>query len=105
MTGDQYLDIVEAVDGPGPEWYTEAARAFDDLPADTAGARKAGHVCPGCGRWMGGRVPGSGPVHFIMPDLELACSTPDPEARSSSVPGEVTCTQCVIAILKVELSK
>jgi hypothetical protein len=107
VTRDQYLDIVEAVDGPDQEWHAEAAREFARLPADAARARKSDsdQICPGCGRSMGGRARRTDPVHLLMPDLELACDTASPWARSSSIPAEVDCTSCMIAMLRAELSK
>jgi hypothetical protein len=44
-------------------------------------------------------------VHWMTETLEIACPADGPRDRASADPGEVTCTQCVIVIMRERLAR
>jgi hypothetical protein len=108
VTADQWLDIVEAIDGPPPEWLREVAESYSDVPQPEHGRgaadRNHPRQCPTCGRKMPRKVIHNH-VHWMTETLEIACPADGPRDRASADPSEVTCTQCVIAILRERLTR
>jgi hypothetical protein len=103
VTGEQWLDILEAIDGPPLEWWLEAAREFAGDPEPTYAERDQTRNCPFCGRKMPRRVRHDH-VHYLLPSLDLACDAPG-RVRSSADTSEVTCSSCVISILRERLAQ